>query len=139
MFGDKEYGIGPFNTFGWVTGFTSTLCQAEKKIVVEIFQVAFSRLDQRVWREDLAPVMASITATAVATTGLGLLWQVCLVGYGCEGEAGTLGSGMGFTLGSDGVRTLRRDGGSFPRYGGGCSGRVGGVWKACRRICDTWK
>ena len=30
MFGDKEYGIGPFNVFGWGTVFTSTLCQAEK-------------------------------------------------------------------------------------------------------------
>ena len=32
VFGDKEDGIGPFNTFGGDTGFTSTLCQAEKKI-----------------------------------------------------------------------------------------------------------
>ena len=29
MFGDKEDGIGPFNTFGGETVFTSTLCQAE--------------------------------------------------------------------------------------------------------------
>ena len=30
MFGDKADGIGTFNAFGGVTGFTSTLCQAEK-------------------------------------------------------------------------------------------------------------
>ena len=30
VFGDKEEGIGPFNAFGGKTGFTSTLCQAEK-------------------------------------------------------------------------------------------------------------
>ena len=30
VFGDKEEGIGTFNTFGGKTGFTSTLCQAEK-------------------------------------------------------------------------------------------------------------
>ena len=30
MFGDKEDGIGTFNTFGGVAGFTSTLFQAEK-------------------------------------------------------------------------------------------------------------
>ena len=28
VFGDKEYGIGPFNEFGGKTVFTSTLCQA---------------------------------------------------------------------------------------------------------------
>ena len=32
VFGDKEDGIGPFNTFGGETGYTSTLCQAEKFI-----------------------------------------------------------------------------------------------------------
>ena len=29
VFGDKEYGIGPFNAFGGETGFTYILCQAE--------------------------------------------------------------------------------------------------------------
>ena len=29
MFGEKEYGIGPFNAFVGDTGFTSTLCQAK--------------------------------------------------------------------------------------------------------------
>ena len=32
VFGDKEDDISPFNTFGGETGFTSTLCQAEKII-----------------------------------------------------------------------------------------------------------
>ena len=32
MFGDKEDGIGSFNTFVEETGFNSTLCQAEKFI-----------------------------------------------------------------------------------------------------------
>ena len=64
---------------------------------------------------------------------------MCLVGYQCEGEAGTLGSGRGFTLGSDGVRNLGRDEGSFSISGGGCGGGVGGVWTARRRICATCK
>ena len=56
---------------------------------------------------------------------------MCLVGYQCGGEAGTLGS--------DGVRTLGRDEGSLPRSGGGCGVGVGGVWTAQRRIYATWK
>ena len=67
------------------------------------------------------------------------MWRVCLVGYQCGGDAGTLGSGRGFTLGSDGVHTLVRDEGSLPRSGGGCDGGVGGVWTARRRIFATWK
>ena len=43
----------------------------ENSFAVEISQVSFSGLDQRVWREDLAPVMVLITATAVATVGCG--------------------------------------------------------------------
>ena len=74
MFGDKEDGIGPFNVFGEETVFTSTLCQAGKMLEVEIYQVAFSGPDRRVWREDLAPIMVSITAEAVETMGRGWLW-----------------------------------------------------------------
>ena len=62
---------------------------------------------------------------------------MCLVGYRCGGEAGTLSSGWGFTLGSGGVRTLGRDEGSFPISGGRCGGGVGGVWTARRSICET--
>ena len=46
VFGDREDGIVPFNTFGGVTGFTSTLCQVEKSFVVDISQVAFSGPDR---------------------------------------------------------------------------------------------
>ena len=38
---------------------------------VEISQVTFLGPDRRVWREDLAPVMVSITAAAVETAGCG--------------------------------------------------------------------
>ena len=94
-------------------------CARRKKLLtVETSQVAFSGTDRRVWREDLAPVMVAITVATVATMGCGWLWQVCLVGYQCGGEVGTLGRGKGFTLGSDGVRTLGRDEGSFPIFGG---------------------
>ena len=40
-----------------------------KLLAVEISQVTFLGLDQRVWREDLAPVTVSIAAAAVATIG----------------------------------------------------------------------
>ena len=47
-------------------------CSRRKKLfVVEISQVDFSGPDRRVWIEDLAPVMVSITALAVATPGSG--------------------------------------------------------------------
>ena len=71
MFGDKEDGIYPFNVFGGETAFTSTLCQAENTLAVEISQVACSGPEQRVWGEDLAPVMVSITEAVVATIGRG--------------------------------------------------------------------
>ena len=71
MFGDKEYGIGPFNAFGGETVFIPTLCQVEKNLALEIYQVDFSGPDRVVWREDLAYVMVSITAEAVATMGRG--------------------------------------------------------------------
>ena len=64
---------------------------------------------------------------------------MCVVGYQCGSEAGTLGSGRGFTLGSDGVRTLGRDEDSFPISRGRCGGGVGGVWIALRIICETCK
>ena len=41
MFGDKEYGTGPFNTFGGVTVFTPTLYQAEKFICGGYFPSRF--------------------------------------------------------------------------------------------------
>ena len=115
-------------------------CDKRKNLfAVDISQVALSGPDQRVCREYLVPVMVSITASAVATAGRGLLWRVCLVGYQCGGEAGTLGSGWGFTFGSDDMCTLGRDEGSFPQSGGGCGGGLGGVWIACCRICATWR
>ena len=40
-------------------------------LVVEISQVAFSGPEQKVWREDLVPVMVSIPAAALVTTGRG--------------------------------------------------------------------
>ena len=43
----------------------------EKSFAVNISQVALSGPDQRVWREDLAPVDVLITAAAVATAGRG--------------------------------------------------------------------
>ena len=52
---------------------------------------------------------------------------MCLVGYQCGDELGTLRSGRGFILGSDGVRTLRIDEGSLPISGVRCGGGVGGV------------
>ena len=70
VFGDKEYGISTFNMFGGETGFTSNLCQAEILSAVEIYQVAFGGLDCRVRREDLAPVMVSITAAEVEKWGV---------------------------------------------------------------------
>ena len=51
--------------------FTSTLCQAGNVLGVETSQVAFSGTEQRVRREDLAPVLVSITATAVEMIGQG--------------------------------------------------------------------
>ena len=38
---------------------------------VDISQVAFSGTDKRVWREDFAPVVVLINATAVATARRG--------------------------------------------------------------------
>ena len=64
---------------------------------------------------------------------------MCLVGYQCGGEVGTLVSGRGFTLGSDGVRTFGIDEGSLTIFGGRCGGGVGGVWTSRRRICETCK
>ena len=43
MFGFKEDGIIPFNTFGGVTGFTSTLCQVEKIVCGGYFPSRFLR------------------------------------------------------------------------------------------------
>ena len=41
MFGDKEDAIGPFNTFGGLAVFTSTLCKAERFFCGEDFQSPF--------------------------------------------------------------------------------------------------
>ena len=47
-------------------------CDKQKNsFAVEISRVALLGLDRRVWREDLEPIMESINATAVATTGRG--------------------------------------------------------------------
>ena len=43
MFEDKEDGIGSFNTFGGVTGFTSTLCEVGKFVCCIYFQSHFVR------------------------------------------------------------------------------------------------
>ena len=43
----------------------------ENSFDVEISQVAFLGTDQRVWREDLEPVMVLITASAVEMAGRG--------------------------------------------------------------------
>ena len=43
----------------------------KNSFAVEIYQIAFSGTDRRVWREDLAPVVVLITAAAVATVGRG--------------------------------------------------------------------
>ena len=107
-------------------GFTSTLYQAEKLLLVEMSQFAFSGPERRVWIEGLAPVLVSITAEVVTTMGQGCWWRVCLVGYRCGVEVGTLRSGGGFTLGSDGVRILGRDEDILSIFGGRCGGRVGG-------------
>ena len=57
-------------------------CDRRKKmLVVEISQVDFSGPERRVFREDFAPVLVSITASAVAKMGQGRCWRVCLVGY----------------------------------------------------------
>ena len=89
-------------------------------MAVEISQVDLLGPEWRVWREDLAPVLVSTTEVAVETMGRGCWWRVCLVGYLCGVEVGTLGSGGGFNLGSDGVRTLGRDEGSLSIFGGSC-------------------
>ena len=48
------------------------LCAKRKNsFAVEISQVDFLGPDRRVWREDLAPVMVSITTAEVETTGRG--------------------------------------------------------------------
>ena len=91
----------------------------KSSLEVEISQFAFSGTELRVCREDLAPVLVSITEAAVAMMGRVLWWRVCLVGYQCGVEVGTLGSGRGFTLGSDGVCTLRIDEGVFQYLGEG--------------------
>ena len=46
---------------------------AKQKILfdVEISQVALSGLERRFWRDDLAPVDVLMTATVLATAGLG--------------------------------------------------------------------
>ena len=43
----------------------------ENSFAVDIYQVALSGPDQRVWREDLDPVDVLITAAVVATIGRG--------------------------------------------------------------------
>ena len=108
-------------------------------LAVEISQVAFSGPEWRVRREDLAPVLVSITAELVAITGLGCRWRVCLVGYQCVFEVGTLGSERGFTLVSDGLCNLGREEGSLSLFEVMCCGGVGGVCTACRRIHETFK
>ena len=85
----KKYCVGAFNSFVEETGFPSTLCQAEKLLAVEIPQVAFLGPERRVWRENLAPILVSITASAVAMTGLDFWWQVFLVRYRCGVRVGT--------------------------------------------------
>ena len=115
-------------------------CARRKNLLaVEISQVTLSGPERRVWREDLAPVLVSITEAAVATMGQGCWWRVCLVGYRCGVEVGTLGRGGGFILRSDGVRTLGRYEGIISIFGGRCGLGVGVVWTACRRICATCK
>ena len=43
----------------------------KNSFAVEIYQVDFLGTDWRVWREDLVPVMVSITASEVENTGRG--------------------------------------------------------------------
>ena len=62
-----------------------------------------------------------------------------MVGYQCEVEVRTLGSGRGFTLGSGGVCTLGRDEANLSIFGGRCGGGVGGVWTAHHSIRATCK
>ena len=104
-----------------------------------MYQVDLLGPEWRVWREDLAPVLVLITAAAVAMNGRGCWCQVCLVGYPCGAEVGTLGSGRGFNLGIDRVCTLGRDEGSLSIFGGMCGGGVGGVWTECQGIRETCK
>ena len=84
-----EVGIGFFWSLGKVcletkkmVSVTSTRLEGRRDLpppcarhknsfVVEIYQVALSGTNWRVWREDLAPVMVSITVAAVARTGRG--------------------------------------------------------------------
>ena len=65
----KEDGIVTFNMFGGGQDLPPPCVRRKKSFVVEISQVSFLGTDQRLWREDLAPVMVSITALAVPTTG----------------------------------------------------------------------
>ena len=80
VFGDKEDGIGPFNTFGGWRYLPPPCVRQKDYFVVKISKVDFSGPDRRVWREDLAPVMVSIATEAVEATRRVWLWQVCLVG-----------------------------------------------------------
>ena len=84
-----EVGVGNFFTYGdglletkeIVLVFLTRLegrrdlsppCDRPKKsLVVEIYQVTFSGPERRVWREDLAPVLVSITAEEVEKMGRG--------------------------------------------------------------------
>ena len=50
---------------------TPPCAKQKNSFAVEISQVALSRTEQRVWREDLAPLDVLITTAAVATAGRG--------------------------------------------------------------------
>ena len=67
----KEDGIVTFNMFGGGQDLPPPCVRRKKSFVVEIYQVALLGPDQRVWREDLMPVMVLITALAVPATGRG--------------------------------------------------------------------
>ena len=108
-----------------------------KYLAVEISQVDFSGSEQRVWGEDLAPLLVSITTEAVAKMGQGCWWRVCLVGYQYGVEVGTLRNGRVFILGSDWLSTLRRYEGGLLIFGGSCGGVLSDVWTARCRIRAT--
>ena len=77
---------------------------------MEIYQVAFSRPERRVWREGLDPVGVLMTEAVVAMAGFSRFWRFNRVGYRCvEGNLRSVG---GSTLGSEGMLVLGTDEGS---------------------------
>ena len=69
--GENNIVLDPLMLLEGIRDLPPPCARQKNSLALDISQVAFSGPDRRLWREDLAPIVVSITAAAVATAGRG--------------------------------------------------------------------